>query len=84
MLQRGRRMLEKIRHAHPDQRIIAVAHGGVINGLMAYLSDGELGPGRTVIRNASANLVVWDGAWRIRWYNRTADEELDGVLLNRA
>ena len=84
VLQRARRMMEKIRRAHPDQRVIVVAHGGVINGLMAFLSDGEIGPGKTVIKNASANLVIWDGEWRIRWYNRTSDEELDGVLLNLA
>ncbi len=79
VLHRATGILEKLRFAFPDHRAIVVAHGGVINGLMGHLSGGAIGPGKTLIKNASASLVAWDGTWRIRWFNRTGDQNLTFV-----
>jgi uncharacterized phosphatase len=73
VLIRSIRALETIRDDEKDRRVIVVAHGGVINALLKHLSGGELGPGKTILRNASASLFVWDGSWRVAWYNRTAE-----------
>lgn len=83
VLRRGLGIIEKIRAAHPDHRVLVVSHGGVINGLMARFSGGEIGPGKTVIRNASATLVGWDGSWRILWFNRTGNPDRDDADLLR-
>lgn len=85
VLQRGLGILEKIHRTHSGHRVLVVSHGGVINGLMGYLSGGDIGPGKTIIQNASANLIARvdredgapgtgpDPAWRILWYNRTGE-----------
>lgn len=73
VLERGLTVLETIRLAHPDERVLVVAHGGVINGLLGHLSQGEIGPGKTLLKNASAHLVSWDRQWEVRWFNRTGD-----------
>ncbi|POR01294.1 hypothetical protein AU468_08215 [Alkalispirochaeta sphaeroplastigenens] len=70
---RGLEALEAIRRANPGQRVLAVAHGGLINALLGVISAGEIGSGKTVLKNASTNLIVWDGSWKVRWYNRTAE-----------
>lgn len=71
---RGMAVMERMRHEYPRGRVLVVTHGGVINAVMGYISNGEVGPGKTMIVNASANLLVWDGEWRIEWFNRTARE----------
>lgn len=72
VLLRSIHAVEKIRSHERDARVIVVAHGGVINALLGHFSGGELGPGKTILRNASVSLFVWDGDWRIAWYNRTS------------
>ncbi|TVR67040.1 MAG: histidine phosphatase family protein [Spirochaetaceae bacterium] len=80
--QRSLEMIEKIRSIRPDQRVLVVTHGGVINSIMSHLSGGEIGPGKTIITNASAHLIAWEGAWRIQWFNRTADQRA-GITSRR-
>lgn len=67
--------IERIRSVCPDRRVLVVTHGGVINSVLSHLSGGEIGPGKTLIANASAHLIAWEGAWRMCWFNRTAAAE---------
>ena len=76
--------LEMIRSVSPERRVLVVAHGGVINSIMSHISDGEIGPGRTIIINASAHLLQWDEIWRIRWFNRTGENPGDEEMRNPA
>jgi broad specificity phosphatase PhoE len=60
--------------SNPGQRVLAVAHGGLIGGLLAGISGGELGPGRPPLDNCSMTMLEFDGHWRICWYNRVASD----------
>jgi uncharacterized phosphatase len=51
---------------NPGKRILIVCHGGVINAILATLSDGEIGTGKTVIDNTSrTTLDVAGDVWTI-------------------
>ena len=51
---------------HPGKRILVVCHGGVINAILATLSEGEIGTGKTVIDNTSrTTLDVTGDVWTI-------------------
>lgn len=81
------RGLETIVRETPGQRVLAVAHGGVINAILAELSGGIIGSGKTVLHNACLSTIHYaftpnahsrnehsrneDGIWEIENYNRT-------------
>lgn len=53
----------------------AVSHGGSINALLWKLSGGEVGTGKTRLRNASVNVLVYEnGALTIEACNLDASE----------
>lgn len=53
-------------HRHPNQRLIMVTHGTWINVLLAVLSDGEVGHGKSVIANTSRTYLMHDAdGWHI-------------------
>lgn len=71
--------LERIAAAHPGQRVVAVAHGAFINALLAAVTGGALGPGRTRLDNGGLTRVrrlpqpaVEDLGWQIQVVNDTA------------
>jgi uncharacterized phosphatase len=54
---------------------IVVSHGAAINSLLAYLSGGELGPGKTALKNACITLLEYDdGEFHLLFYNKEARE----------
>lgn len=63
----------RIAAAHPDRRVAAFAHGGVIGHLLARAS-GSRGFAFAAVDNASISelVVMPDGAWRVRRFNDTA------------
>jgi len=70
---RGRALgaIERIRSRWSGKRVIAVSHGGTIINLLDLLSGGVFGPSRSRLDNAAMSLIEYDGAWRVRWCNRT-------------
>ncbi|MCH6264078.1 histidine phosphatase family protein, partial [Neobacillus citreus] len=51
--------------------VLLVAHGAVINAILAHLSDGELGYGKSRIDNACLNDIHFEeNGWIIKAYNR--------------
>ncbi|GAB6453653.1 MULTISPECIES: histidine phosphatase family protein [Bacillus] len=63
--------LEKIQTCYKDRNIIVVAHGAVINAILAYLSKGEIGSGKTVLRNACiSHIYNKENQWNIHTYNQ--------------
>jgi uncharacterized phosphatase len=55
---------------HEGKRIVVVAHGGVINAVLAALSDGEIGSGKTRLGNACISLLHFrEAAWEIESHN---------------
>lgn len=63
--------MDEILKSYPDKHVLLVAHGGVINSILAHLSGGELGSGKTKLVNAClSNIHYEDGNWRIKNYNQ--------------
>jgi uncharacterized phosphatase len=55
--------------------IIAVSHGAAINSVLAYLSKGEIGSGKTLLNNACISLLEYDGkTFSIVFFNKEAKE----------
>lgn len=62
--------LRHIEDTYPDKKILLVTHGGVINTILAHLSDGEIGSGKTKLNNACvSHIYLQAGIWRIKNFN---------------
>lgn len=63
------RVTEATREAvadHRGKRILIVCHGGIINALLAVLSDGDVGTGKSIIVNTSRTSIdVTGDEWTI-------------------
>lgn len=56
----------------PQARTLIVTHGGVINSLLAHISHGEIGTGKSILQNASLALFQYQRRkWQILAYNLT-------------
>jgi 2,3-bisphosphoglycerate-dependent phosphoglycerate mutase len=65
--------LGRIVAAHPDQRVVVVAHGGVIGELVRQAVDGGQGFAFVGADNGSiTHLVVHGDRWTVRRFNDTA------------
>ncbi|MFT4417014.1 histidine phosphatase family protein [Fredinandcohnia humi] len=65
--------LSNIQREYPKQRVILVAHGGVINAILEHLSNGELGYGKSKLDNASLSHIFFDeGSWKLLDYNQVS------------
>ncbi|RYL94332.1 histidine phosphatase family protein [Sporolactobacillus sp. THM7-4] len=63
--------LAKIRKQHPDDQVLLVAHGGLINVILSVLSNGKIGTGKTKLFNTCINHIVSNGeSWTILDYNQ--------------
>lgn len=63
---RGMSAIEELARERPGQRILVVCHGGLINAILATISRGEVGTGKSVILNTSRSDVFHDGKeWTI-------------------
>jgi uncharacterized phosphatase len=70
--------IQRAAEAHPGRRVLVVCHGGVINSILAVISDGEIGTGKTTIINTSRTMLDFDGtAWEIVSVNET--DHLDAL-----
>ena len=55
---------------YKGKNIIVVAHGGIINALLAHLSNGEIGTGKTRLNNACITKIIYSkNSWKIESYN---------------
>lgn len=65
--------LRRIVAKHVGKRILIVCHGGIINAMLATLSEGEVGTGKTVIDNTSRTTIdVAGDTWAIGEINDIA------------
>lgn len=52
-------------------KIILVAHGAVINSILAVLSNNEIGSGKTKLDNACLSTIIYaQGDWKIESFNQ--------------
>ncbi|MDR1328827.1 MAG: histidine phosphatase family protein [Oscillospiraceae bacterium] len=63
-------VLSAITGSGERKNTIIVAHGGVINSALAYVSNGEMGTGKTKLANACVSVLVCDGELKIEFYNK--------------
>lgn len=63
--------LHKITQNYPDKYVLLVAHGAVINSILATLSNGEIGSGKTKLINACiSNITFAQDRWSVQAYNQ--------------
>lgn len=62
--------LERIEDRHAGERVLVVCHGGVINAILAVITKGEMGTGKTVIINTARTTLVREGdTWAVESVN---------------
>ncbi|MEK4701545.1 histidine phosphatase family protein [Solibacillus sp. FSL R7-0668] len=62
--------LEQITEQHSENKIILVAHGAVINCILAILSNNEIGSGKTKLANACLSKIEYkNSTWTIKSFN---------------
>ncbi|WP_285397722.1 histidine phosphatase family protein [Lysinibacillus sp. fls2-241-R2A-57] len=65
--------LHFIYQSEKDKRIILVSHGGVINAILAAISNNEIGSGKTKLGNACLSEIKFEkDKWTIQYYNQTS------------
>lgn len=64
--------LRHLHHRHPDQRVVAFAHGGVIGAAVAHVVGGDAFTFAAVDNASITHLVVLDDWWHLRSYNDTS------------
>ncbi|MCH4890156.1 histidine phosphatase family protein [Acidaminobacter sp. JC074] len=63
--------LYKIARENTNKSILVVSHGSAINTVLAYLSDNEIGSGKTRLHNCSVNLLNYKNeSFSIEYFNR--------------
>lgn len=71
LVKRVMEALEEYRQKYKDGQILVVTHGGVINAVAHELSHGEIGTGKTLIRNTCVTILDdQDGILKIEDYNK--------------
>ena len=65
-----------LRHAGEEEgNLLAVSHGGTINAALRVLSSGEIGTGKTHLRNMSVTVLNYeDGKLRVAVLNKQPEE----------
>ena len=67
---RAMRGLDSVVDGRVGQRLIVVSHGGLINAILLGLSQGKIGSGKTVLKNACISMLGYQGEWVIESYNQ--------------
>lgn len=63
--------IQKINKEHSGKNVLLVAHGAVINTILANFSNGEIGSGKTKLINACiSNIEFVQEQWSIKDYNQ--------------
>lgn len=79
---RATRALQGLIEEHPGKHILVVSHGGLINSMLAAVSNGEIGTGKTVLGNACLSVLRFsEDRWEIHSHNVTDHLE---VMRERA
>ena len=65
------------------KNILLVSHGGAINALLAKMTDGEIGSGKTRLKNGCMNMFTYEaGRLEMVFYNKAWDEVQDSSLCS--
>lgn len=68
--ERGLKGLQLLLQQYPGKRVLVVAHGGIINAILAAVSKGEIGTGKTRLDNTGLSRLAYQGnEWIIQEVN---------------
>ena len=68
--ERGFSTLASLAARFPKKRVVVVSHGGLINSILAAVSNGEIGSGKTRLSNACISLISYQPPkWNIDEFN---------------
>lgn len=63
--------IQEINQRYEENKILLIAHGAVINAILAVLSNGKIGSGKTKLINACiSNIYFHQDRWRIKDFNQ--------------
>ena len=63
--------IQEINQRYAENNILLIAHGAVINAILAVLSKGKIGSGKTKLNNACiSNIHFHQDRWRIKDFNQ--------------
>ncbi|HET7037850.1 MAG TPA: histidine phosphatase family protein [Thermomicrobiaceae bacterium] len=80
--QRVRRAFDEIAARHPSDRLIVVAHGGVIASTIAQLTGGEINDwSRWLVHNCSITQVSWNGVGEFTLHCWNEVDHLEAVMM---
>ncbi|KQL45509.1 phosphoglycerate mutase [Brevibacillus choshinensis] len=72
MQQRAVNALTELAKNHPDEAVVVVSHGGLINSFLHYVTAGEQGTGITQIDNTGITMFRYtDNRWEVLQVNDT-------------
>lgn len=74
--------LTRIHAAHPDQRVVAVSHGGAIGAALSHATGAKPLAFASTDNGSIAHLIILGDRWILRRYNDTG--HLGGELSSRA
>jgi broad specificity phosphatase PhoE len=77
VIQRFTDSLRRISVKHPGERVVVVAHGGVLSMVLAALLDGDYSKWKRVMHNCAVSELVIDPTPELLSFNRI--EHLEGV-----
>lgn len=73
LTERVRKGMHHIAEKYENSKILLVAHGAVINVILAEFSNGEIDSGKTKLANAClTNIHFHQESWKIESYNEIA------------
>jgi len=77
---RAEHFLSSLVRDHGGLRVVAVSHGGFINTVLALVSAGEVGTGKTLLGNASVStLVHGQDGWKVAAVGQTFGAFVSGL-----
>lgn len=80
--ERAMRALDLVGKRFAGRRVFVVCHGGLINSILAVLSDGAIGTGKTTIINTSISTLTDDGnGWEIGEINQIPHLSVESVHI---
>lgn len=69
--QRLKNGIQTINQKYPNGKVIIVTHGAVINTILSGISKGEIGSGKTALKNAClSNIYFQKNKWWVQDYNQ--------------
>lgn len=64
--------IEEIARKYNNKKIIVVTHGAVINVILSFISNGDIGTGKTNLSNACINIIKYiENNWKVEVLNET-------------